>query len=244
MEPNPDIHNLLVLFNEQYFWGTLGHVSVRWSTKMTLCAGTCTWNSGGFCDIALSEPLLKFRPTSDLIDTLLHEMIHAYLFLVTRGRLRDRNGHGPEFLAHAKRINARAGTRISVYHSFRDEVDHYRVHVWKCDGPCRHRAPYFGLVKRSLNRPPQKADRWWAEHQRTCGGTFHKIKGPKKHTAPTIPSYFKPTTLGTSPRGHPPRHLLDDPLVECPHCDLFLESSLLHEHVATCHATAGRGIEA
>lgn len=31
--------------------------------------------------IKLSEPILKFRPTKDLKEVLLHEMIHAYLFL-------------------------------------------------------------------------------------------------------------------------------------------------------------------
>jgi SprT-like domain-contaning protein Spartan len=77
-------------------------VEVRWSTKMTLCAGMCycTINliiplylqqiemlldfKGGYCSVRLSEPLLKFRPRSDFINTLLHEMIHAYLFVTAR----------------------------------------------------------------------------------------------------------------------------------------------------------------
>lgn len=32
-------------------------------------------------------------------------------------------------------------------------------------GPCQYKPPYFGLVKRSCNRPPQKADNWFASHQ-------------------------------------------------------------------------------
>ncbi|RUP51721.1 hypothetical protein BC936DRAFT_146300 [Jimgerdemannia flammicorona] len=28
--------------------------------------------------------------------------------------------------------------------------------------------------------PPQPADRWWLEHQQSCGGTFHKIAEPEK----------------------------------------------------------------
>ena len=52
------------------------------------CAGTCAYQRHGGCKILLSEPLLKFRPQSDLKATLLHEMIHACLFLTSS--LRDR----------------------------------------------------------------------------------------------------------------------------------------------------------
>lgn len=39
-------------------------------------AGLCLYQSKAqYCSIRLSEPLLKFRPESDYIDTLLHEMI-------------------------------------------------------------------------------------------------------------------------------------------------------------------------
>lgn len=75
------------------------------------------------------------------------------------------------------RINQLAGTKITVYHSFIDEVDYYRRHIWRCTGPCQHRPPYFGFVKRAMNRPPQPADFWFKEHQSTCGGTFIKLAG-------------------------------------------------------------------
>ena len=58
-------------------------------------------------------------------------------------------------------------------------MSEYRQHWWKCNGPCQHRRPFFGLVKRAMNRAPSSKDRWWAEHQRTCGGTFVKIKEPE-----------------------------------------------------------------
>ncbi|KNC96182.1 uncharacterized protein SPPG_08337 [Spizellomyces punctatus DAOM BR117] len=176
-DPNPDLHALFLAFDQQYFDGRLASVEVRWSDRMTLCAGMCYYYKGGYCSIRLSEPLLKFRPRSDYINTLLHEMIHAYLFVTQNNR--DREGHGPEFLKLAERINKQAGTNITVYHNFHDEVNHYRVHVWKCDGPCQHRPPFFGIVRRSMNRPPQPADRWWSDHQASCGGTYHKIAGPE-----------------------------------------------------------------
>ncbi|KAI7907361.1 SprT-like family-domain-containing protein [Cokeromyces recurvatus] len=155
-------------------------VEVRWSTRMSRCAGTCTFKPGGYCTIALSEPLLKFRPKSDMIETLLHEMIHAYLFITQRNT--DRDGHGPEFLYEADRINKLANVNITVYHSFHTEVDYYLTHVWQCNGICQDKPPYFGIVKRSMNRPPQHADPWFDEHQRTCGGTFIKIHSPELKT--------------------------------------------------------------
>ncbi|CAG8721667.1 3883_t:CDS:2, partial [Scutellospora calospora] len=35
-DPNPDIHGLFIAFDQQYFWGSLKSVEVRWSNKMTL----------------------------------------------------------------------------------------------------------------------------------------------------------------------------------------------------------------
>ena len=140
-------------------------------------------------------PLLKLRPRKDFVETLLHEMIHAFLF-VTDGN-DDHDGHGPAFHNHMHRINKEAKTNISVYHNFHDEVrfqndrivqflltlsifghqvDHYKTHWWKCNGPCVRRKPFFGLVKRSMNRAPGPNDRWWAEHKATCGGVYTKIK--------------------------------------------------------------------
>ena len=66
-----------------------------------------------------------------------------------------------------------------VYHSFHDEVNHYKQHIWRCDGACRDRRPYNGFVKRSRNRAPSKNDLWWPDHQANCGGTFVKIHEPE-----------------------------------------------------------------
>lgn len=50
-------------------------------------------------------------------------MIHAYLFVTHRNT--DRDGHGPEFQKHMKRINEIANTHITIYHSFFDEYNKY-----------------------------------------------------------------------------------------------------------------------
>uniref|UniRef100_A0A8C4NB54 DNA-dependent metalloprotease SPRTN n=1 Tax=Eptatretus burgeri TaxID=7764 RepID=A0A8C4NB54_EPTBU len=112
-DPNPDVRALFMQFNDLYFWGKLAGVEVKWSTRMTLCAGLCCYEGrGGLCCIKLSEPLLKLRPRKDLVETLLHEMIHALLFVTQNNR--DRDGHGPEFCSHMHRINSRSGTNITV----------------------------------------------------------------------------------------------------------------------------------
>ncbi|XP_071508417.1 uncharacterized protein [Diadema antillarum] len=178
IDPNPDIRALFMQFNDRFFWGRLEGVEVKWSPRMTLCAGLCCYEGyGGLCSIRLSQPLLKLRPRKDLVETLLHEMIHAYLFVTQNNK--DHDGHGPEFCKHMTRINKATGTHISIYHTFHDEVDSYRQHWWRCDGPCRQRKPYYGYVRRAMNRAPSEKDYWWADHQRSCGGTYTKVKEPE-----------------------------------------------------------------
>ena len=51
---------------------------------MYTCAGICYYQKRGpyeQCNIRLSQPLLALRPRGDLVNTLIHEMIHAFLFV-------------------------------------------------------------------------------------------------------------------------------------------------------------------
>jgi hypothetical protein len=66
-----DMHELFVKYNEQYFEGRLGAVTVEWSPRMTLCAGLCSWNRSGECRIKLSSKLLQYRSNKELKETLL-----------------------------------------------------------------------------------------------------------------------------------------------------------------------------
>jgi hypothetical protein len=188
--PFIDIHELFALYNILPFRSLLlPRVQVSWSPRLTLCAGICELvrdpdNGNKFTRIGLklSEPLLKFRPRSDVIDTLLHEAIHAYFFVTTSWRHirgEDGTGHGEGFLMLADAVNNHGGYGVSVFHTFHEEVDSYRTHVWECDGPCKSKAPFFGLVKRSMNRAPGKSDSWWARHFEECGGSFTKIAEPE-----------------------------------------------------------------
>lgn len=151
------------------------------------CAGICELSkdpsTGKLTRIRLklSTPLLQYRPRSDTINTLLHEAIHAYFFITTswqHSRGDDGTGHGVGFQLLADAINNHGNYDITIYHTFHDEVESFRTHVWKCNGPCSNMPPFFGLVKRSMNRAPGKSDTWWAKHQAECGGTYTKIKEP------------------------------------------------------------------
>ncbi|RDI85768.1 Zinc finger protein [Venturia inaequalis] len=185
--PIVDIHQLFGLYNTVYFRSLLlPRVEVYWSSRLTLCAGICELvkdDEGKYRRIRLklSEALLKYRPRSDTINTLLHEAIHAYFFLTAgwrHSRGDDGTGHGTGFLLLADAINSHGNYDITVYHTFHDEVDSYRTHVWKCDGICQNQPPYFGMVKRSMNRAPSSSDPWFTKHEFECGGSYTKISEP------------------------------------------------------------------
>lgn len=245
--PFPDVHALFASYNRKYFNSQLNNVYVEFSTRMTLCAGTCTYRGAvGGCRIALSEPLLKFRPSSDLCSTLLHEMIHAYLF--NRGISRDGpDGHGPIFMEFAHKINSSEPPSIHVtpYHSFTAEVDHYRIHHWKCERCAM-------LIKRALNRPPGSYDSFWKKHTTKCGGSFVKISGPikpkrtsgSKLRVVALSQNTNRETLSSLPPKTIPTHRIDDMLTEkpkrsnpkliCPACNQFIAAHSINNHLDTC----------
>ncbi|KAI0566731.1 SprT-like protein [Gracilaria domingensis] len=246
IDPCPDVHALFLEYNRKHFENRITHTYVEYSRRMTACAGTCTFMRTG-CRIGLSEPLLKLRPVSDLKSTLLHEMIHAFLFL-TQGYKRDGpDGHGPIFMRHAHRINrTEPGVEITPYHTFHAEVDAYRAHHWRCDKCGR-------LIKRAMNRAPAPTDAWWPAHARKCRGTFVKIAGPppKKPKSKRAPK-LGAVGLGTSHTGNFSdsviRTLRIDHLMgrtsnmkdsgsertACPMCDIQIDKKLLSKHLQSC----------
>ncbi|KAI9774312.1 MAG: hypothetical protein M1840_004206 [Geoglossum simile] len=229
--------------------------------------------------LKLSEALLKYRPREDILNTLLHEYvypsphvkrkgkappltdhpgsIHAYLFLTTSYRhsraSADDDGHGPGFLLLANAINAHAKTNITTHHAFHAEVDAYRTHVWQCSGPCRQKPPYFGLVKRAMNRPPGKSDSWFARHEEECGGTWTKISEPEKSPPPqrtgkskqrnNLDGWIKkepkePTTANPKskrPLDLPPALDTKKLIVSCPICNAIMPEDTVNEHLDLEH---------
>jgi len=72
IDPNPDIYMLFKQFDKEYFWNSLGSVELKWSPRMTLCAGLCRYKGRtGGCSIHLSKPLMVLRARKDLVETLL-----------------------------------------------------------------------------------------------------------------------------------------------------------------------------
>lgn len=246
--PFVDIHQQFTLYNQKHFGGQITNTYVEYSTRMTLCAGTCTFKGArGGCRIALSEPLLKYRSRADLLSTLLHEMIHAFLFVTEGVAVRDGvDGHGPKFLAHADRINRveQNGIHITPYHSFSDEVDLYRVHHWQCSS-CKM------CIKRAMNRAPAPRDPFWSQHQHTCGGDFVKIKGPDPKPKSVRPPKLRAVAVDSIEKEKQYANnvmrtrRIDDMLTQkpqpkpnsklpCPVCNRQIEKLDLNNHLDSC----------
>ncbi|KAG9458182.1 hypothetical protein H6P81_002690 [Aristolochia fimbriata] len=216
---NPDIHQLFCHYNSLYFEDALGACIVSWSSqRKTATPGVCHYLSGGGCEIRLSEPLLKFRSTADLKNILLHEMIHAYLWITNNNE--DHNDHGQSFQRLMEEINSSTvvdhqrpagGYNITVYHSL--------VHQWMCQS-CGD------LIMSAMNRAPSAIDCFerigdslscgspdcpWHKHKMTCSGTFKKIaeaspynetRGPLKGEAESLKSDSSKATPLTRSKTH------------------------------------------
>uniref|UniRef100_A0A336MNS3 CSON002501 protein n=1 Tax=Culicoides sonorensis TaxID=179676 RepID=A0A336MNS3_CULSO len=177
IDPNPDIKKLKIDLDFKFFEGRLKNVEVIWSSRLFRASGVCHCRRysrifGESCLIRLSELLLKFRSRKEIIETLLHEMIHAYLFFK---KIPD--NHGYYFHYYANKINSLAGTNIQVYHQFIDEVKFYERYIFRCDGICQLMKPC--IVKRFYDNPPSSQTPWVKKHREWCDGVFVKIKEPK-----------------------------------------------------------------
>ncbi|GIQ83764.1 hypothetical protein KIPB_005134 [Kipferlia bialata] len=183
LSPFVDLQELFQFCNEQYFRGMLSAVKVEWSSKRcTASAGLCICDPpitpGGPVNITIriSEPLHKYRPQSDLIETLLHEMIHAYLFV--QGDYR--HSHGPRFYAEMDRVNRESGGAMpsgTHHHDFEEEVNHYQSHIFMCPG-CRHQ------YARAMNR--------WPDMCPTCLCEVVKIAEPVPSKGQKVKAYATP----------------------------------------------------
>ncbi|KAK1934046.1 SprT-like family domain-containing protein [Babesia divergens] len=125
-----DVHKCFREFNDLCFDSTLEAVCVSWSKRLTLSAGKCQFKGQRYCEIRLSDPLLRYRTVKECKETLLHEMIHAHMFLTKQ--YRNCRAHGKEFIWHMNRVNEITGLNVTIYHNFHDELNYYRRHIWRC----------------------------------------------------------------------------------------------------------------
>lgn len=114
-DTDPDLKRMYNKYNDLCFNGELPTlVAVQWSTRMTSGAGICEYKRGrtpGGYDftIKLSVPYHNRYPT-EVVDTLVHEMIHVLL---------PREGHGRGFHRVKDALNAKFGFNLAVYSSGR-----------------------------------------------------------------------------------------------------------------------------
>jgi rubrerythrin len=230
---NFDVQKIFNTFNSLYFDDKLNGLQVRWSYKMSLCAGQFQWGKKGLthgAEIVLSEPLLKMRPKSDTLNTLVHEMIHAFLHITDQ---RDNDAHGKLFTHWMNLLNDAEKTDITIYHTFHDEVDYYRQHVWACD-KCGN------IIKRAMNRDPNTPigpqDAQFYAHKQICEtGSYVKIHAPekslfakkdKKKAIPEIKGQKKVDSFFTK------KEVKKDVKEGCPICGIHVEN--LENHVNKC----------
>lgn len=123
-DPTPDVHELFNEFNDKYFAGALADVFVVWSEKLEPgVAGQCAYHpESSTCKIYINKQFATLLPRGEFINVLLHEMIHAFNFVM--GTYANTTAHGPEFLAIAKEISRIERIKIRAYHNHRDIVNH------------------------------------------------------------------------------------------------------------------------
>lgn len=52
LDPTPDVRSLFVEYDKMFFESKLGSVEVKWSPRMTLCAGVCSYQGKhGLCSM-------------------------------------------------------------------------------------------------------------------------------------------------------------------------------------------------
>jgi len=191
----PDLFHLFTQLNSDYFdnelkWGRY-NVFAFWTKKFKEGPGHSFYLNWAGVIIDLSEPELTGKPMRDIVQTLLHEMIHAWVFFENRKSKRswreknevdyDRR-HGAEFMKKMNEINALSGANVGEFHVTDTAASKFVAkYTWRCNGSCRDKGPYFGWLRRRTNQAPSILDGWFEDHKKTCGGQFTLDNLPKQH---------------------------------------------------------------
>ncbi|CAG2177236.1 unnamed protein product, partial [Oppiella nova] len=121
MDPKPCINELFRRYDKRFFDGLLhgNDVDVGWSYQMKRSAGITYADRGDRpIIIRLCRRLLFRSPRRDLVETLLHEMIHAWMLI--HGVEEDNGGHGRVFHKKMDELNRETGLNIAVGHNLPD----------------------------------------------------------------------------------------------------------------------------
>ncbi|XP_015696250.1 DNA-dependent metalloprotease SPRTN-like isoform X2 [Oryza brachyantha] len=203
-DPNPDVGELFRHYDGLYFRGALAGAgfSVRWSSPQTPPRvagpfGSCIFEKPDNT-ITLSEPVLKYRSSTDTKNALLHQMIHAILFV--KHHRKDCRGHGPIFRAWMTAINSCSvddhqrppdGYNITTRHDFSADNSPRSLNssLWKCEycGDTLVRAMNMGAPSDACCI--ENVDEYstcgnmlchWHNHKMGCDGTYANMGKAKR----------------------------------------------------------------
>lgn len=192
----PEIHDLFSHYNSLYFDNALSACTVYWSdSRIARSAGMCCFVEQGRCEIRLSEPLLKSRSTADLKNTLLHEMVHAYLYV--KYNKKDHGYHGPSFADAVNAINSSSkedlqkpngGYNVTFSHDFSKGLHSHGVGQWICtscgdmiEGPSNKKPSAADCIeKMAHDNSCDNSSCHWHRHKILCSGSYEKLTGKRK----------------------------------------------------------------
>lgn len=111
-------------FNETIFANSLPPIALKLSKARRYVGQFCykkrsqLFDKPIFCDIAIRISTCFDFTESELEDTLIHEMIHYYIFI---NNLSDTSAHGKVFRKMMKEINENYGRNITISHRSTDK---------------------------------------------------------------------------------------------------------------------------
>ena len=111
-----DINQLFVEFDFIFFESIVSKVfSLSFSNKLVSKAGICDYKN---CIIKLNRNLLDYLNEKSVKEVLLHEMVHAYIYLAHRSP--EHLKHGKLFKKYSKIINETLQINITVTHNYHE----------------------------------------------------------------------------------------------------------------------------
>lgn len=159
----PDIYAVFRAYNEEYFDGLIGGFEVRWCARLWIQAGKTT--TFPLKRITISTKLLIGREIRIMVETLLHEMIHAYLFCNDHPHPLQ---HGEDFVKVMTETNILSTLNIGILdEGGLDHIAHLQV-IWECS-KCKEQIVRFKRKSRQLN------DKTARLHRVRCRGTWRMV---------------------------------------------------------------------
>lgn len=181
-EPGPDIHELFCHYNSIYFDDALSTCFVSWAPRLTSSmAASCDCTVEGHCEIQLSVLLLKCRSSADLKNILLHEMIHAFMWIMHKNN--NHSDHGSIFWKIANSMNSNlkddlqrpsSGYNITSHHGFPNEEKTSRAHLWMCTS-CGESSHSDCLEKKGSDNDCGNRLCGWHKHKKLCSGRCENV---------------------------------------------------------------------